>query len=217
MNSLLINNKGGFDLEWYNNEYSLRKIHSISGIFPLGFFLMEHLFVNASAIYGPSAYNNFIALLQSLPLLLVLEIVFIIVPLLFHGLFGLYIVYLAKNNILQYTYYRNWAFYLQRITAILTFIFVIYHVWALRIGHVIYNFEISYQTVSNHFANPIILLFYVIGISASMYHFGNGLTTFLISWGITIGPHSQQRAVWLGLIIFVLLTIVGLSSLFALS
>ncbi len=200
---------------WYNDEFFLRKLHSLSGIFPLGFFLIEHITVNATAIYGPETYNSAIAILQSLPLLIVLEIILIAIPLLFHGLFGIYVVYMAKNNVLKYNYYRNWAFYLQRITAIITFIFVLYHVWALRIGHVIYDFEISFQSVSAHFADPIVFGIYVLGVIASMYHFGNGVTTFLISWGITVGPHSQRKAAWLGILIFLILTVLGLTSLLA--
>ncbi len=200
---------------WYQNEYFLRRLHSFSGIFPLGIFLIEHTIVNSTARYGSEAYDRTVLLLQSLPLLTFLEMVLIVIPLLFHAFFGIYIVYLAKNNVLQYTYYRNWAFYLQRITAILTLIFVSYHVWALRIGHVIYGFEINFQSVSNHFANPTIFWFYVIGVIASMYHFGNGIATFLISWGITAGPHSQRYAVWFGNIIFIVLTLVGLGSLLA--
>ncbi|KUO50452.1 MAG: succinate dehydrogenase [Desulfitibacter sp. BRH_c19] len=207
--------EGGSYLVWYKNEYFIRRLHSLSGIFPLGIFLIEHTFVNSTARYGSEAYNLTVSLLQSLPLLLFLEMALIVIPLLFHALFGIYIVYLAKNNTLQYTYYRNWAFYLQRITAIITFIFVLYHVWALRIGHAIYGFEINFQSVGNHFANPTIFWFYVVGVIASMYHFGNGLTTFLISWGVTTGPHSQRYAAWLGNIVFLGLTLVGLGSLLA--
>jgi len=202
-------------LNWIKQEYLLRRLHSISGVFPLGLFLIEHMTVNAMARYGPESYNQAVAMLQSLPALILLEMVLIVIPLIFHGLFGIYIVYLAKNNVLNYNYYRNWAFYLQRITAIITFVFVAYHVWALRIGHVIYGFEINYQAVSAHFANPIVFWFYVVGVVASMYHFGNGLTTLLISWGITIGPHSQKWAARMGFAIFIIMTLVGLGSLLA--
>ena len=65
----------------------------------------------------------------------------------------------------------------KRVTAIVTSIFVLLHVWALRIGHVIYGFEINYQAVSTHFADPVVFWLYVVGIIASMYHFGNGLST----------------------------------------
>ncbi|WP_028307196.1 succinate dehydrogenase [Desulfitibacter alkalitolerans] len=202
-------------MTWYQNEYFLRRLHSFSGIFPLGIFLIEHTIVNSTARYGSDVYDSTVALLQSLPMLIFLEMAFIVIPLLFHGLFGIYIVYLAKNNVLQYKYYRNWAFYLQRITAIITLIFVIYHVWALRIGHVVYGFDINYQAVSYHLADPMVFWFYVVGVVASMYHFGNGITTFLISWGITAGPHSQKYAAWLGNGIFLILTLVGLGSLLA--
>ena len=202
-------------LDWYKNEYFLRRLHSILAIFPLTIFMMEHLLVNFTALYGAATYNQTVAILQSLPFLPFMEMVLIVIPLAFHALFGIYIVYLAKNNVLTYNYYRNWAFFLQRITAVITFVYVIYHVWALRIAHVIFDFDINFETVGAHLANPLVFWIYSIGIIASMYHFTNGLTTFLISWGITVGPHSQRTAMWIGNAVFVFLAFMGISVILA--
>ena len=38
-------------------ENFLRKLHSLSGLIPIGVFLTVHTLVNSSAIWGEEAYN----------------------------------------------------------------------------------------------------------------------------------------------------------------
>lgn len=197
------------------NHYFIRKLHSLLGIVPLGLFMAEHMISNSFALRGAEAYNQVIAFLQSMPFLLFLELGLIILPIAFHALYGLYIVYVAKNNVLQYSYYRNWAFYLQRITAVITFVYVIYHVWTLRVASLLTGMEVGFDTMTQVLSNPWILALYIVGVICAMYHFGNGIATFLITWGITVGPYSQKVATWIGLVVFVVLSAVGIQSLVA--
>ena len=85
------------------NEFYLKRIHSLLGVVPLSFFLLEHVFTISRAIVGPKAFDAATAFLQSLPLLYALEILFIAVPLLFHGLYGIVIAFESKNNVLAYS------------------------------------------------------------------------------------------------------------------
>ncbi|HHX50117.1 MAG TPA: succinate dehydrogenase [Clostridia bacterium] len=197
------------------NHYFIRRLHSVFGILPIGLFLTEHLLVNSSSFFGPETYNNTVALLQKIPLLILVELFVIFIPIVFHALYGLWIVYVAKNNILQYRYYRNWLFYLQRVTAVITLIYVVYHVYTLRIAKSLFGLEISFQTMSVVLSNPWVLAFYIIGLLASVYHFANGLATFLITWGITVGPFSQKVATIISGIAFVALSFLGVQSLIA--
>src|SRR5580698_7944742 len=73
------------------NSFLLRKLHSLSGIVPIGAFLVEHLISNFEALKGPAAYGAQVKFLNSLPLVRVLEWAFIFIPLLFHGLYGVWI------------------------------------------------------------------------------------------------------------------------------
>lgn len=76
-----------------------RKLHSLLGVIPLGFFLLEHMITNFSAVEGGSqGFKEAVAFLNSLPLVLVLEIFGIWLPLLYHGVYGLYIAFQAKPN-----------------------------------------------------------------------------------------------------------------------
>lgn len=145
------------DLE--KNYYFIRKLHSFFGIVPIGLFLTEHLLVNSSSLWGPNAYNQAVALLQKIPLLILVELFIIILPIVFHALYGIWIVYVAKNNVLQYRYYRNWLFYLQRVTAIITLIYVVYHVYTLRVANPFSDWKSAFKPCPQCFPIPGFLLF----------------------------------------------------------
>lgn len=193
----------------------LRKIHSLAGIFPIGIFILEHLFTNSFALQGSEVYDSKIRFLQSLPYLIGIEAILIALPIIFHGFYGLWLVYLARNNVLQYGYYRNWLFYLQRITAVITLVFVLWHVWTLRINPALAGSEVGFATVSNLLNNPVTMLVYPVGLTAAIFHFANGLWAFLVSWGITVGPRSQQVSSVICSFIFLVLTLVGIRALTA--
>jgi succinate dehydrogenase / fumarate reductase, cytochrome b subunit len=68
------------------NSFLLRRLHSLSGIVPIGAFLLEHFISNFEAFHGPEAYGKQVAFLNNLPFVLAMEICFIWIPILFHGL-----------------------------------------------------------------------------------------------------------------------------------
>ena len=91
-----------------------RKLHSLLGIIPIGAFLLEHLLSNFEALKGPAAYGAQVKFLNALPLVRVLEWVFIFLPILYHGLYGLYIWLRGKSNIVYYPWAGNWMYVAQR-------------------------------------------------------------------------------------------------------
>ncbi|MCR8846120.1 succinate dehydrogenase cytochrome b558 subunit [Paenibacillus sp. SC116] len=172
-----------------------RKLHSLLGVIPLGFFMITHMVSNFSAFEGGlDSFQDKVALINGLPLVLVLEIFGIWLPLLYHGVYGLYIAYTARNNVGNFNYGRNFAFLMQRITGVITFIFVTWHVYETRVQIALGN--LRSEDLGTHmnsiFANPFMLAFYVVGAVAASYHFANGLWAFFVSWGITVGPRSQK-------------------------
>jgi succinate dehydrogenase / fumarate reductase cytochrome b subunit len=196
-------------------HYLVRRLHSFAGIFPVGIFLLMHLFINSFALRGEAAYNRAVGFVNNIPGLVYLEILLIGVPIAFHALYGLWVTYVTKTSIFQYYYFRNWMFYLQRLTAVITLIFVVWHVWVLRIVRVFTGTEMTFLTVQAWLANPLYLTFYIIGLLAAVYHFSNGLWSFLVTWGITIGPESQRLTLYVCTVIFILLGIAGINSVYA--
>ncbi|MBQ3853622.1 MAG: succinate dehydrogenase, partial [Anaerovibrio sp.] len=177
-----------------NVSFYLRRLHSLCGLVMLGGVLIEHLLTNASAMGGEAAFNQGLEMMELIPppIFFAIEICFYAVPLLFHGIYGMYIANQAKNNPTEYGYSRNWKFALQRWTAWYLVVFLIWHVGYLRIyTKGIMGEHISYALVQSTLANPVVFGLYALGMFAAIFHFCNGITTFCMTWGITKGPRSQ--------------------------
>lgn len=205
------------------NHFLLRRLHSLTGVVPVGGFLLFHLYENAKAMQGVEAYNETIVAINSMPFLIVMEIGLILLPLYFHAIYGIYIAADAKHNVSNYGYGRNWAFFFQRMTGLITLFFVTYHIWHFRVQKLLGAYETGtamkglpdFGTVSTAFSNNLVALVYGIGITAAAYHLANGLYTFMITWGITIGPKSQRISNVVTNVLFVLVSAMGLTALFA--
>jgi succinate dehydrogenase / fumarate reductase cytochrome b subunit len=114
-------------------DFLNRRLHSLLGVIPVGFFLLEHFYTNYHATQGADAFVEAVNFLWGIPLLPVLEIFFIFIPLMYHAFYGLYIVFRARNNVSQFGTFRNYMFVIQRVTGVITLIFIIWHVWQTRI------------------------------------------------------------------------------------
>src|SRR6201994_5105932 len=84
------------------HSFFWRKLHSLTGIVPIGAFLIEHIVSNFEALNGPLAYAQQVKFLNGLPLVRVLEWAFIFLPLAFHGLYGVYIALRGRDNVNVY-------------------------------------------------------------------------------------------------------------------
>lgn len=193
-----------------------RKLHSLLGIIPLGFFLVEHMLTNFSAFDGgKEAFQSSVKMLNDLPLIFFLELFGIWLPLLYHGVYGLYIAYTARNNVGNFNYGRNVAFLWQRITGVITFIFVTWHVFETRFQITLGN--VTHEELGTHMnsivSQPLMFAVYTIGVISASYHFTNGLWAFLVSWGITIGPRAQKVSAKICMGLFVIMSVMFVLSL----
>lgn len=200
-------------MERGKNQHLYRKLHSLSGIIPVGIFLCVHLFVNYTVTWGTDAYNTAANVMVNLPFKIFLEAFIIFIPLYFHAIYGIYIAFQAKNNVGRYGYFRNWKFYLQRISGIITFIFVTWHIWETKVQVEFFGAEANFDLMAGIVDNPLSLALYIIGIVGSIFHFANGLWTFLITWGITVSPKSQKIFQYITLGLFVVLSIIGIRAI----
>lgn len=178
------------------SEFALRRLHSLTGLIPLTGFIYFHFFENSYSAKGLIAYNKTVDELRGLPFLKGIEWTLLLGPFLFHMFYGLWRTYTTKPNCFRQNYGRNWAFLFQRITAIIVFVFVIYHVVGLRFFEPALDPSTGklnyYSYLRGHFQNPFVYGFYVVGIAATAFHLANGVCTFCMTWGITISRRSQQ-------------------------
>lgn len=202
-------------MESKDYSFFLRRLHSLSGIIPVGIFMTVHLFINFSAVSGSEAYDQASAFMVNLPFKFFLEMFVIFLPMLFHAGYGIYILFQTENNVRQFNYYRNWKFYLQRVTSVIAFLFIIWHVWETKIQIDFAGQEASFSFMQQVVSSNISLALYIIGVLASIFHFTNGIWTFLITWGITISPESQRKVEYVTLAFFIVLSVIGLRALFA--
>jgi succinate dehydrogenase / fumarate reductase, cytochrome b subunit len=197
------------------------KLHSLTGIVPVGFYMVQHLTLNSFTIAGADRFDNVIGFFESLPahILLVLEVCAIWLPLLFHSIYGLFISGRAKPNFIgtRYGWSENRMYWLQRMSGIVIFFFLCMHVATTTgVKYVTGNSDvIKYaawheKLTSNGY---IWLVIYLVGITACTYHLSYGIWNFCIRWGITISDKAQQNVQKISLGAFIVLTLLGWAAL----
>ncbi len=194
----------------------LRRLHSLTGIIPVGAFLFEHILIsNASAIGGPAAYARQVRFLASLPLVPVLELFGIWLPILFHALYGFYIWYRGETNVGEYPWTGNWMYTAQRWTGGIAFAYILWHTWTMRFtGIDLHEFPgASFGKVQIEVFHTSLFLFYVAGLIAASWHFAYGIWLFCAKWGIMSGEKARKRFLVLCLVFFFALASAGLASL----
>ena len=198
------------------HEFLIRRVHSLTGLVPVGAYMIVHMMVNLTAldfIGGPSMYQRAVYQIHGLGgLLLFVEWSCIFLPILFHGLIGLLIIREGLSNTGSYPYPANIRYSLQRITGILAFVFILYHVFhmhgwfhfhawlegvALPLGGAQfkpYNAASSLVRAMSGFWIPAV---YAAGLAACTFHLANGLWTMGITWGVWTSARAQQAAAYL--------------------
>lgn len=131
------------------HHFLLRRLHSLTGVFPIGAFLIFHLTTNASVIWGAineghagntwqergvETYQHEVNFIHSLPLLILQEIFILWLPIAFHSILGLYYARTGRHNADRYAYQDNWRYTLQRVSGYVGILFIFYHLATLRWG-----------------------------------------------------------------------------------
>lgn len=204
------------------DNFWLRRFHSLSGIVPIGGFVLFHIFANSTAIFSADNYNMIINFLRSLPFVEAIEWGFIFLPLIFHAGYGIVIYTTAKPTHAQYSNSENFRYIVQRATGMIALVFIIYHVIQFKTVH-----DLDYNYIAKTFAsgqdipnlpaipllNPFsIYWFYVIGVTSSVFHLANGLWGFCITWGITTSKKAQDAVTLIGIGLFVVFTFMGIET-----
>ena len=172
--------------------------------------MVVHLLANSSVINGVEIFQNIVYQIHSIgPLILVVEWTFIFLPILFHALIGFAFMFAAKSNTKNYPLEKNYRYVAQRVTGIIAFFFIFWHVLHMNglihadwfresIADVLalaqfrpYN---AASTAAAAMQQPLVTILYVIGVLSCVFHFANGLWTMGITWGIWVSPAAQQRA-----------------------
>jgi succinate dehydrogenase / fumarate reductase cytochrome b subunit len=211
---------GALPLDRERLHFVLRRVHSLTGLVPIGAYVLVHIFFENAFILGGGA--KFDQLVQGIaqipiPILLTIEILVLWGPILYHALYGFVVMAGADLGTATHFAYRNSLLYaLQRISGVVAFVFIAWHVYSLRLSFYFRHAEINYALMHGILTNPGWFAFYVLGVVAALFHFCNGIFTFCITWGITVSEPSQalvQRCT-LGLFFVLALGAVGILAAF---
>lgn len=127
----------------------LRRLHSLTGVVPIGVFLILHLTTNSSVVWGAlnsraegatgidrgvATFQHEVAFINHLPMVILIEVFGLWLPIAYHALFGIYVTLTGSNNLDRYRYQDNKRYVLQRLTGYIGFVFILYHVGTLRWG-----------------------------------------------------------------------------------
>lgn len=205
------------------HHYLFRRLHSLTGVAPIGLFMLTHLTTNASIVWGlanthqkgegmhagVATFQHEVNFIHSLPFLLLIEIFGLWLPIGFHAVLGVYYARSGRGNTDRYPFMDNWRYRLQRLSGYLGVVFIFYHVATLRWGWTFlvpggtkWSAEFSASTLaaalqgSTEGITPggvVVGVLYMLGVSLLVFHLANGLWTASITWGLTITVQAQKR------------------------
>ncbi|MGC4003889.1 MAG: succinate dehydrogenase [Pirellulales bacterium] len=202
-------------------QFILYRLFSLSGLLPIGGYLCIHLLTNSTVAAGAAPFQKNVNSIHALgPALPFVEWAFIFGPMLFHATVGFMIISGAVLNVGSYPYASNIRYTLQRVTGVLAFLFIVWHILHLHhYGHAVGGGKFDPEHAASSAAvalSPLaIKIIYFIGVTAAVYHFSNGLWTQGITWGIWTSKTAMKRANYVCAAIGVGLFIVGMTSLAA--
>jgi succinate dehydrogenase / fumarate reductase, cytochrome b subunit len=192
----------------------LRRLQSISGLLPLGVFLLFHLLSNLGSRSGADAYDAMARRYQRFPFALAIEILLIGAPLAFHSVYGLYLAATRPPGSPSPTRARRALSVLQRVTGVIVFTFLFFHLWTTRLVEIRDHESVDlFRLVETAVASPWIRGFYAVGIVAAALHLASGIWTAPETWGCTPGARGRIALGVGAVTLFLLITSVGLIAL----
>ncbi|NNF42750.1 MAG: succinate dehydrogenase [Phycisphaerales bacterium] len=148
--------------------FLIRRLHSLSGVVPIGVFLFPHLTTNASIVWGkmlnessldPGAladagvaahagvetFQHEVNFIHDLPALVIIEWTVLFLPILFHAVVGIWFARSGRSNVDRYKYQDNWRYTMQRLTGYIGVLYLFMHITSLRFGWTYFGFMVPFD------------------------------------------------------------------------
>jgi succinate dehydrogenase / fumarate reductase, cytochrome b subunit len=190
---------------------------SFLAIMPLGIWTVAHLWQNLAAFQGAAAWQTSVTE-HAHPLAHLFTSIIVLLPLLLHTVWGITRLATVRPNIVQYSFFGNAKYILQRLSAVGLMLFLGAHLWLAMLkprlmeGHAEAFADISHEM---HHHGPTIAV-YILGTLGVAYHLANGISTFAMGWGLVNGRPGLRRVELLSYGLFVLFLSMGWASIYAL-
>jgi succinate dehydrogenase / fumarate reductase cytochrome b subunit len=206
------------------HQFLIYRLFSLAGLIPIGAYVFVHLAVNASVLAGPAMYQKQVDQIHSLgdTMVMILEWVFIFIPIGFHALVGFWIISGGLPNVGSYPYGSNIRYTLQRATGMLVAAFILFHLWQMHhlgkpLGGGSFNPEHAASSAAIVLSPILMKVIYTVGTLCAVYHLANGIWTFGITWGIWTSEGAQRRAGYLCAVVGVVVATLGMGSIYGMS
>jgi len=177
----------------------VRRLFSLTGVVPLGGFLVLHVAVNARALSGDEAYARALDWLARVPGLRLIEAVLVIAPLVLHAAVGSWLV-ATRTPLTSPSPYPGAVLYWMRVTGVVALVFVAMHLWKLRLvvpaaaphGHELVTRAVA-DLSSTWMGIPWTGVAYLVGTACVTFHFVAGTWGFLATLPAWAGSVGRRR------------------------
>jgi len=180
----------------------LRRAFTLSGVIPLGAFLLVHVVNNARVLAGDDAFLATVRAYARVPGLAVFEALFVFAPLLFHAAFGLWLV-VGGAPLRATSPYPPALRVAVRVTGVLAVAFLAMHLPELRFreplvrpsGAALLSVLDSHLSSMSH-GLPWRAVVYLLGSACVCFHFAAGAWGAFAATPRGAGARSRRRAAW---------------------
>jgi len=193
-----------------HSDFVLQRLHSVTGVVPLGAWLGLHLLAQAPMAWGgPEAWTRF-SIFTKGPVAGLLTAILVGFPLLFHAGFGVLLLRRRGLTAGRLPLAGNVVQTLQLICSAILAVFLCLHLTQLRVVPFIRQLPLDVQTVQRALRPLLALDVYVAGVLAASFHLWAGIWTMLVRFGWTQSRASQRGSAWVCLACGVVMALLGL-------
>lgn len=193
------------------------RLGSLLAVVPLGVWVVVHLWNNLSAVEGAEPWQRAVTGYDSTAAL-VLSSAIVLVPLLFHTVWGVGRLFTSRPNYPRYSFFENLKYLLQRLSAVGVLLFLGAHLWLaflkprLLEGHPERFADFAHEMRHDVATLPV----YLLGTLGVAYHLANGFYGFAMGWGLAEDRVALRRFGRLSVALFVVLLAMSWAAVFAL-
>lgn len=178
----------------------LRRLFSLTGVVPLGAFLVVHVVVNARAVRGGQAFADSADALTRIPALPVIELLFVLLPLVLHAAVGLWLV-ASRQPLTEPSPYPAGVAAAMRVTGLVALAFLAMHLPELRGRGLLRSptggelaTRLAEDLSSTWHGLPWRAAAYLIASACIVFHFGAGLWGFFARSQRGADPRARRWA-----------------------
>jgi succinate dehydrogenase/fumarate reductase cytochrome b subunit (b558 family) len=180
----------------------VRRLFSLSGVLPLGAFLLLHLAVNVRALRGETAFARAVDAIHRVPVIAALEWLLVLAPLLLHASVGLWLV-ATRQTLAEDGHYPGPLRIAVRATGVAAVVFLAMHLPELRFHRASPRLDgaelatvLAEDLSSVWYGVPWRGAAYLVGTACVTFHFAAGLWAFAVTTRVGKGERARKWAGW---------------------